>query len=109
MQDMNISEFDCDEEDIWGASVSDELKEHVIAQLNKYIAAKSIQPQSELDYDDAKYAQSCVWRFQQTGDLMELEDILIYQDTLPREECFEYILEGGDAVGLSLVDGRLSW
>ena len=76
-----------------------EFKQHVINQLSRYIedTRKNVVNYDESIHDmvleDAQYAETVLNKYKDSGDWYELRDDLIHQDTLPREECFHYLVE----------------
>ena len=76
-----------------------EFKNHVITQLSQYIkdTRKNVVNYDESIHDmileDAAYAETVLNEYKETGNWRKLRRDLIAQDTLPREECFHYLVE----------------
>ena len=92
--------------------MTNKLKQHIIKQMTQYIIDTCSNAQEYLSdgytdsakmlHDDAQYAQTALDQFKQDSNWNNLYHTILYQDTLPREECIYYLLEGGQAVGLTL-------
>lgn len=88
-----------------------EFKQHVINQLTRYIndTRDTVNEYDEsvrdLVLEDITYAEIVLEKYKQSGDWNELREDLIAQDTLAREECFYYLVEGdqstANTVGLT--------
>ena len=92
--------------------MTNKLKQHIIKQMEKYIADVCVNAAAELAdgytcsakmmAEDAALAQDALVQFKKDSNWKLLYHTILYQDTLPREECIHYLLEGGQAVGLTL-------
>ena len=89
-----------------------EFKQHVINQLEQYISDTTAtrdqydkRLHSMID-EDIAYAQGVLDQYKQNGSWSKLREALIYQDTLPREECFYYLVEKN---GISSQRVGLTW
>ena len=89
-----------------------QLKQHIIKQMEQYIADVRVNAAAELvdGYtdaaemlnDDAALAQDALAQFKKDSNWKLFYHTILYQDTLPREECIYYLLKDGRAVGLTL-------
>lgn len=92
--------------------MTNKLKQHIIKQMEKYIADVCVNAAAELAdgytcsakmmAEDAALAQDALAQFKKDSNWNNFYHTILYQDTLPREECLYYLLEGGRAVGLTL-------
>ena len=89
-----------------------QLKQHIIKQMEQYIADVCANAAAELAdgytnsakmmAEDAALAQDALAQFKKDSNWKNFYHTILYQDTLPREECIYYLLENGRAVGLTL-------
>ena len=92
--------------------MTNKLKQHIIKQMEKYIVNVCANAAAELAdghtcsakmmAEDAALAQDALVQFKKDSNWKLFYHTILYQDTLPREECIHYLLEGGQAVGLTL-------
>ena len=92
--------------------MTNKLKQHIIKQMEQYIADVRVNAQeylvdgytdsAEMMAEDAALAQDALNQFKKDSNWKLFYHTILYQDTLPREECIYYLLKDGRAVGLTL-------